>query len=82
MNFHLTKRSRPGEPKCLIDYPCNTDGNSVQLLPYVPNVVTSTQTLGPHTVLDNVETAYLNKVATGLKICKFFAFTKREKDPP
>ena len=78
MNFHLTKRARPGEPKCVVDYPCAIDRNSVQLIPFAPNCITSTQMLGPNTVLDNVETSYMSKMATGFKICKFFAFTKIE----
>ena len=77
MNLYLTKRSRPGEAKCVVDYPCTIDRKAVQLVPFVPNVITSTQMLGPHTILDNVESAYMTKVATGFKICKLFAFTKR-----
>ena len=76
MNFYLTKRARPGEPKGVVDYPCTIDRKAVQLVPFVPNVITSTQMLGPHTLLDNVESAYMSKVAAGFKICKLLLLQK------
>ena len=79
MNYNLIKRARPGQPKCVLDYPCLIDRNPVQLLPFTPNCVTSTQALGPNTILDNVETAFMKKMTTGFRICKCFCFYKNSE---
>ena len=71
MNFNVTKRARPGQSKCPIDFPTVVDRHPIQFLPFTQNFVTSTHALGLNTVLDVVETAAMNTIAEGFRTCKF-----------
>ena len=82
LNLHIAKRVRPCQPKCLMDYPSPVNRNACQLIPYVPNVIPSTSSLGANDNLDVVETDFVNRMWQGLRICKFSTFTKRGRRNP
>ena len=71
MNFNITKRNKPGQARCPLDFPTVIDRHPVQFLPYTTNFVTSTQALGQTTVLDDVEMAAMNKICDDFRTRKF-----------
>ena len=71
VNLNVSKRKRY-ETKSPHDYPSPICSDTVQIVPFTQNIVTSKTVLERKTDLDNVELNFINRMALGFRKCEHF----------